>query len=212
MTTALVVLFIEYRAIQPLHAMGWRSRHFDPMARWAILSFLAYTVVPLLLTLLVFRMKPAEVGLSFRQFFRHLPLYVGMYFLMVPVIWFASKQPAFLNTYPFNQDARNGLTDLLKWEAVYGLQFLGLEFFFRGFVVFCLARRFGVNAVFVMVVPYCMIHFHKPGLEAIASIGAGVILGVLAYRTRSIFGGVLIHFAVAVTMDVLAILGTGGFR
>ena len=63
-----------------------------------------------------------------------------------------------------------------------------------------------------MLVPYCMLHFYKPGLEAAASIGAGVILGLLAYRTRCILGGVLIHWAVAASMDLLAILQTGGFR
>ena len=37
------------------------------------------------------------------------------------------------------------------------------------------------------------------------AIGAGLILGTLAMRTRSIWGGVLIHVGVAMTMDVLAL-------
>jgi hypothetical protein len=34
---------------------------------------------------------------------------------------------------------------------------------------------------------------------------------VVALRTRSIFGGVIIHWAVAITMDVMSILQSGGF-
>jgi membrane protease YdiL (CAAX protease family) len=43
--------------------------------------------------------------------------------------------------------------------------------------------------------------------ETFGAIGAGLILGTLAMRTRSIWGGVLIHIGVAMTMDVLALAG-----
>ena len=43
--------------------------------------------------------------------------------------------------------------------------------------------------------------------ETFGAIGAGLILGTLAMRTRSIWGGVLIHVGVAMTMDVLALAG-----
>ena len=39
---------------------------------------------------------------------------------------------------------------------------------------------------------------------------AGIILGTLALRTRSIWGGVLIHVSVAITMDLLALYHTVG--
>jgi membrane protease YdiL (CAAX protease family) len=52
-----------------------------------------------------------------------------------------------------------------------------------------------------------MIHYGKPLPETLGAIGAGVILGTLAMRTRSIWGGVLIHIGVAITMDMLALRG-----
>ncbi len=58
-----------------------------------------------------------------------------------------------------------------------------------------------------MIVPYCMIHYGKPMPETLGAIGAGLILGTLAMRTKSIWGGVLIHIGVAMTMDVLALQG-----
>ena len=97
--------------------------------------------------------------------------------------------------------------DLFVWEALYAAQFLSLEIFFRGFILHGLRRALGANAIFVMIVPYCMIHFGKPMPETLGAIGAGLILGTLAMRTRSIWGGVLIHIGVAMTMDVLALRG-----
>jgi membrane protease YdiL (CAAX protease family) len=64
--------------------------------------------------------------------------------------------------------------------------------------------------VLAMVVPYCMIHFGKPWAEALAAIIAGVVLGTLALKTRSIWSGFLIHVTVAVSMDLAALLQTQG--
>jgi membrane protease YdiL (CAAX protease family) len=60
-----------------------------------------------------------------------------------------------------------------------------------------------------MVVPYCMLHFQKPGLESVGSIIAGGTLAIVALRTRSIFAGMAIHIAVAWTMDWLALWHRG---
>jgi membrane protease YdiL (CAAX protease family) len=42
-------------------------------------------------------------------------------------------------------------------------------------------------------------------LEAYASIVAGLGLGYVALRTRSIWSGFLVHVLVAMTMDILAV-------
>ena len=73
-------------------------------------------------------------------------------------------------------------------------------------MLFALARYVGAYAIFVMVIPYAMIHFGKPFTETLGSVIAGTALGTLALRTRSIFGGLFIHVAVAWSMDILAIL------
>jgi membrane protease YdiL (CAAX protease family) len=52
-----------------------------------------------------------------------------------------------------------------------------------------------------------MIHYGKPMPETFGAILAGLLLGTLAMRTRSIWGGVLIHIGVATTMDVMALAG-----
>ncbi|CAN5522913.1 hypothetical protein BH24ACT7_BH24ACT7_14150 [soil metagenome] len=91
----------------------------------------------------------------------------------------------------------------------YSIQFVGVEAFFRGFMTFGLARRFGWLAVPIMTVPYTMIHFAKPMPEAVAAIVAGLGLGALALRSRSWVPGVFLHVAVALTMDVLVLARAG---
>jgi hypothetical protein len=72
-----------------------------------------------------------------------------------------------------------------------------------------LRRTLGAAAVFAMAVPYCMIHYGKPYLEAHGAIVAGVVLGSLSMRTRSIYAGFLLHITVAVGMDALSLWKRG---
>jgi membrane protease YdiL (CAAX protease family) len=96
------------------------------------------------------------------------------------------------------------------WEVLYAAQFFSLEFFFRGYWLRSMRTALGSNAIFAMVVPYCMIHFGKPFPETLAAIAAGVFLGTLAMKTRSIWSGFLIHVSVAISMDLAALLATDG--
>jgi hypothetical protein len=54
---------------------------------------------------------------------------------------------------------------------------------------------------------YCTIHFGKPLGECITSFFGGLALGVLAYRTRSILGGLIIHLGLAWMMELGGWLG-----
>src|SRR5262249_40413394 len=107
---------------------------------------------------------------------------------------------AFRATYPFYRGPHQ-----LQWELWYGATFVSLEFFFRGFALFTLDRVMGRLAVFVMVVPYTMIHFGKPLPEVLGAVAAGLVLGHLALGTRWVWGGVAVHLGVAWTMDLLAL-------
>jgi hypothetical protein len=67
----------------------------------------------------------------------------------------------------------------------------------------------GSLSIPVMVVPYTMIHFHKPFPECLGAIVAGLVLGALALRFRTFWGGALLHILVAVSMDLLAVHRAG---
>lgn len=174
-------------------------------AWWSGWRFLGYVVIPVLAIACMPGERLRDYYITLRGFFRHLPLYAILFALIFPAVVIASQTEAFYKTYPFYKWSNRSLFDLLVWEALYALQFLSLEFFFRGFMLRGLGPAMGSKAIFVMIVPYCMIHFGKPFPETIGAIFAGIILGTVAMRTRSIWGGVLIHLGVAFTMDFLAL-------
>lgn len=177
----------------------------ESYAWWSGWRFLGYVVLPSLVIFCLPGERWRDTFVSLRGFVRHLWIYVLLFALMIPILVVVSRFGSFSDTYPFYRLAHRSAFDFWAWEALYALQFLSLEFFFRGFMLKMLAPRMGSTAIFVMLVPYCMIHFGKPVTETLAAIVAGIILGTLALRTRSIWGGVLIHVGVAVTMDLLTV-------
>jgi membrane protease YdiL (CAAX protease family) len=182
-----------------------RYYELKSFAWWAGWRVLGYLVIPILVVLILPGQRLRDYHISPREFFKKLPIYAVLFLLILPAVIAASGTKSFQHTYPFYKWANRSTFDLVAWECMYAAQFLSLEFFFRGFMLQGLRSRMGSNAIFVMIVPYCMIHYGKPLPETMGAIGAGLILGTLAMRTRSIWGGVLIHIAVAVTMDVLAL-------
>lgn len=54
-----------------------------------------------------------------------------------------------------------------------------------------------------------MIHFHKPMLEALGAVGAGLVLGSLSWRTGTVVYGWFLHYGVALTMDLLSLRAAG---
>jgi membrane protease YdiL (CAAX protease family) len=180
-------------------------------AFWSLACFTAYLLVPALLLRVLRPGEPLSAfGLDWSGLRGHERTYLLLFLATLPLIAMASTRPAFQQTYPFYRHAGRSPIDFLAWEALYALQFVSLEFFFRGFLVHTLKRDLGVYAVFVAVVPYCMIHFEKPMPEALGAIVAGLVLGTLSLRTGSVLGGAAIHISVALTMDVLALAQKAG--
>ncbi len=173
---------------------------------WAIATFVGYLVIPALYVVATMRKSLVQMGLSFRGTLEHASLYLALYMVIFPAVYLMSSTASFQHTYPFYQHAGRSLYDFILWELLYALQFLSLEFFFRGFLIHGLKARFGFYSIFVSVIPYCMIHFGKPFPEAIGAILAGVTLGAFSLFTGNIWLGVLIHVSVAVSMDLFAAL------
>jgi membrane protease YdiL (CAAX protease family) len=177
----------------------------NSFAWWTLWRFVGFFALPALVVVAMPGEKLSGYGFSFRGFSRHVWIYVGLYLAILPLVVAVSYTPAFRTTYPFYKLANRSTFDLLAWEAMYALQFFSLEFFFRGFMLHGLKRQMGAHAIWVMIVPYTMLHFQKPVLECFGAVFAGLVLGTLALRTRSIWCGVLIHASVAITMDLLAL-------
>ena len=171
---------------------------------WVTGCFTCYFAVPGLVVHHVFGARLADFYLAPRAYFRHLPVYMVLFLPVGLLVALAARNPEFLDAYPFYAP-HQGWLDLAVWELGYAVQFLSLEFFFRGFLLKGFGAEMGSMAIVAMVTPYCMIHFGKPLPECLGSVVAGLVLGTLAMQTRSIWGGVTIHVAVAWSMDGAAV-------
>lgn len=127
--------------------------------------------------------------------------------LMLPLIFAAGMQPDFQSVYP--RAAHLGLMPgdphriaaTAAYEGVYSFDYVVTEFFFRGFLILPFSRIVGPRAILPMCAFYVSIHFDKPLGECISSFFGGLVLGILSWRTRSIYGGVIVHLGIALAME-----------
>lgn len=130
---------------------------------------------------------------------------------------FSGVGPAFLPLGPlwYNDLAHLSgtvnLKALLYYELALGFYMFCWEFFFRGFLLFGLQKsRLGAwGAVIVQALLFALLHWSytpgasKPPVEVLSALPGGIVLGILALRTRSFVYGFLAHWAISLTLDVI---------
>ena len=138
--------------------------------------------------------------------------YFLLLLMMIPLIAMASTQKDFIQYYPkvarlFSEEFPMNLKQAGIYELFYGIDFVYIEFFFRGFLVIAFSRFLGPASIPFAALMYCTIHFGKPLGETISSWFGGMILGILVYETRSIAGGVVVHMGIAWLMELGGSIG-----
>lgn len=203
------VLRQELKALEEGGLKWLRVGKYDTLygyAWWSFSRVFGYVVVPIATWKLLFKQDSLwDYGLHFKGTWRHAWIYAGLMAIVGPVVFIVAQQSDFGNYYPFYKHCSRSWFDLLAWELMYFAQFFALEFFFRGWMIGALRGAMGSAAIFAMSLPYCMIHYGKPYLEAHGAIVAGVVLGTLSMKTRSIYGGFFLHIGVAALMDFLSL-------
>jgi uncharacterized protein len=199
---------IPVEMVELLGPRDYAHYHLLCLVHWVGCCLIGYVLIPCLyLRMMGQRIRDMYLGAG--ELGKHLKVYIFLYLLVITPVILVSFSEEYQRIYPFYPDAGRSIFDLITWEICYGIQFFALEFMFRGVMLSGLKKWLGLGAVFVMVVPYCMLHFMKTGSESLGAIIAGVVLGCLAMKYRSIWGGVLLHWLVAITMDVLSLLQQG---
>lgn len=230
-TVILSLVFIEYFGnfqflISSLKNIGLKEfsksisslQSYFPNARlfqltyWVSVLTTFYLIIPLFIIKLIFKDKLSDYGLSPKGFFGNYKIYVVFFLFMVPLILLVSTTESFQHKYPFyNPNGESLWPNFVIWQCLYIAQFFALEFFFRGFMIHGIKKKFGFYSIFIMMIPYVMIHFQKPLPETLGAVFAGIILGALSLKSRSIWLGVAIHYSVAITMDIAALWQKGYF-
>lgn len=122
-------------------------------------------------------------------------------FLLV-AIWF-HVDPSMDEYYPSEPAARESLGALLLFCAVVGLYMLGWETFWRGSLLFGLARCWGpLPAILFGGIPFMLLHRGKPESEMVASFVGGCLLSWFCWRGKSAWPAVLLHAVLNLSVQV----------
>ena len=202
--------FDLYRQWAADYAVWFKDRYYLCLVG----SFLFRSVF-IVLSLMVFHKLTAGTFALYglKRSAKYLRVYALIYAVLLPVFLAVSFTPQFLDYYPKMDiayyDGAMGwsrLSVIGLFEMCYANDFLGVESMFRGAMVIGLARWLGPRTVLPMALTYMCIHLGKPDLELCSSVIGGYMLGILAYRTHHLWGGIIIHLGIAMFFELVGIL------
>ncbi len=199
----------------------------SPEAYWYINTALCLWV-PLVVILLFLKQEPSQFGMTRGD--RRLGLrwtliaWIGMVLILAAVVSIPTLRGQFQGQYLYGRLSNPlsnvgpvfflghvNLKALVYYEMFMGFYMFCWEFFFRGFLLFGLQKTFlkTWGAVIVQALIFALLHWSyvpgasKPPVEVLSALPGGIILGILALRTRSFIYGFLAHWAIALTLDLI---------
>ncbi|NWF90125.1 MAG: CPBP family intramembrane metalloprotease [Ignavibacteriaceae bacterium] len=173
---------------------------------WFIGDFVTFFVLPVIIIRFFFKEKLSSYGLQIGDYKIGLKITLVFILIMLSLVWFVSATNSFANVYPHLQSARESWTIFFIFELGLFVYMIAWEFIWRGFMLFGLYEKFGFYSIFIQMIPFVILHNGKPMLETFGAILAGLALGILALRTKSIFYCVIAHMSVMFSIDLISSL------
>ena len=208
LTTCIVFVIVQYKLGNRRFFLNELAVHVAEDWRgllswgwWFAVQGVTGFVIPVLALLLLFKRRPAEIGLGLGDW--KLASVLALLYLPVVAIgtWVLSDGADFQAQYPHYQPAAHNWKFFFIYQALFLFYWIGWEYLWRGYVLFGTAHTFGLYAIFVQTVPFALLHLQKPLPEALLSIVGGVALGALVWRCRSFWIAVPLHAAQMFILD-----------
>jgi membrane protease YdiL (CAAX protease family) len=123
--------------------------------------------------------------------------------LMLPFLYMGARNPAFIAEYPLMREWYGaGAFNPFIWEFTYVVYYIAWEFHFRGFLQLGMEKRVGpAIAISIQTLVSALIHVRKPFDETFSAIMGGWLIGIVAWRSRSIIWGILLHWYIGAMTD-----------
>lgn len=198
--STLILLFVLF-----LPRTSFLLHRSDSFLERLIVVGVIYGLSPFLLYF-VFKHKPEDFGLGMGDPRTWIKDVLIFYLIFLVIMIIAFKFTNLRHVYPLYKKAAHGMSYFLFFQLTQLWYMLTWEFFFRGFMLFGLEPSFGRISVLVQAIPFALVHFKKPQLEAYGSIFAGIFLGMIGLRARSFLPCVLLHYMVLLTADILGLV------
>jgi uncharacterized protein len=167
-----------------------------------VMTFVFFGLVPALIVKLVFRERLADYGVRLGNGFLTCRSFLILTPIILLVAWLGAHGAAVRAYYPLNRSAGLSPGMFGFHAATYLLFYLGWEFHFRGFLQHGLRETMGDRqAILVQIAASTLAHLGRPAAETYAALGAGLLWGILAFRTRSLLSGLLQHALFGIAVD-----------
>lgn len=168
---------------------------------WALWLLLWYFIIPLAISL-VLGFRLGELGIKLpRDNWRVFSLLLGL----ALVLSFAGLLvPSMVTYYP--NFAYSNWAEFFRKELVIGVVMFTHEAFFRGFLLFPLAREKGWLGIIAQDIPYAIVHIGKPPVEVPYSLAAGLFFGWMDLKGKSFLQSFLLHWLGSAFFDFLCVL------
>ena len=173
---------------------------------WFMGDFITLFVLSALIIKFGFKEKLSIYGLRIGDYKAGLIVSFIFIIVMTVIVWFVSSTPAFANTYPILDSAKNSWKVFLIYEFGLLIYMFAWEFIWRGFMLFGLEKKFGYYSVLIQMIPFVILHNGKPFIETFGAIFGGIALGILALRTRSVYYCIITHLGVMYSIDLISAL------
>jgi len=203
----ILVALVGACILAALYRYNQQSHSYE---EYLVTNMAALFWLPIVMVLLVIRQEPSGFGLTLGDSRRGYRLAAMLFLAALPILLYAATRKDFQAYYPIQKQAARSLAYFGYFELSYGMYLFCWEFFFRGFLLFGLARLIGWWSVFVQAAAFGIMHMGKPPAEVAASFVSGLILGVVALRVKSFVPCFVLHWAISVTFDVLVIMAGRG--
>lgn len=173
-------------------------------------AFALLGIVPLAIVRGLFGDRWRDYGLGIGQPVRTVRTFLIILPFVLAGAWASRHDPSIAALYPINPAAGDTGWHFAGHAAAYFAYYFGWEFHFRGLYQHGLTPHMGVAcAVLVQTLASSLAHFDKPPAELLASVAGGVLLGVLAIRTRSIVSGLMLHATLGIAIDLFQLYSNG---
>ncbi len=160
--------------------------------------FLLFFVATILVILVIFRENPAQYGFQIGNWKAGLAFTAIGWVTTLIIALIANLNPEFRMYYAAQAKP------IFQLIFTNGVDLLGWEFIFRGFLLFALLPVCGPYAIIIQAIPFTVAHIGKPELETLSCIFGGSLFGFIAWRTRSFLYPFLVHWFLTTAAVLIA--------
>nr|WP_245250440.1 CPBP family archaeomyxosortase MrtA [Thermococcus stetteri] len=161
-----------------------------------------YLLIPATISKLMgFRWE--ELGIAWPNG-KGLKLFAVLFLASIPLSIYGGSIPEMRSYYPVFR--YSGPLSFLVGEIGMGIVMLAHEAFYRGFLLFPLAKKNEWLAVILQDIPYTLVHIGKPGIEVPYAFVAGIIFAKMDLKGKSFVPSFLLHWFGSAFFDVLCAL------